>query len=191
MKRKPFEHNRAFSLLELFLAASILAIILVVSMTLLSTGVNTSSRSALQGSVQEEAGRSVERLARELKDSGEASTGWEVGVDPSPYDQFYNEEVMKISFSRCVGYDAELELLQWSPVVTYEFVPGAGAQPGTLNRTEGGSTTTVCDHVNAFTVRYDPTKSTVVIMLTVQQENPESRGHFVRASYTTTVGLRN
>jgi len=191
VRPRAHDNDRGFTLLEVFLAAAILAIILVVTMTLWSAGVRTSSRSALQGSVQEEAGRAMERLARELKDSGEQSTGWQVGVDPAPYDQFYGQDVGRISFSRCVGYDAGLELLEWSPVVTWEFVPGAGAQPGTLVRTENGNATPVCSNVNAFTLRYEADRSTVVITLVIQQENPESRGQFVRASYTTTVALRN
>ena len=97
----------------------------------------------------------------------------------------------RISFSRCVGYDPALEMLQWGPVVTYDYEAPVGAEPGKLVRTENGTTVSVCDHVSAFTVCYLPDDSLVSVTLTVEREDPESPEHTIRASYTTSVRLRN
>ena len=82
-------------------------------------------------------------------------------------------------------------MLQWGPVVTYEWGPPSGDEPGKLVRTEGGTRVIVCDHVSEFVVCYQPDDSVVVITVTVTRASPVSRGHFVRASYATTVKLRN
>jgi len=75
--------------------------------------------------------------------------------------------------------------------VRYEFIEQVGADPGKLARTENGVTVTVCDNVADFVLQYNPDESLVSFMLTVQRENPESRGQFIRAAYTTSVRLRN
>ena len=145
----------------------------------------------MQGMVQEEARHVVAAIVRELKDSGEECTGWEIGLNPDPPSQYYEQEASRISFSRCIGYDPALEMLQWGPAVTYELDPAVGEEPAKLARTENGVRVGVCDHVGAFTVCYMPDDSLVVITLTVQREDPESRGDLIRASYTTSVRLRN
>lgn len=191
MRQVTAKSVKAFSLLELLIASVIMVILIGASFSLLRTGLGASSTTVTQGIVQERARGVVEALAREMKDTGEQCTGWEVGLDPDPVSQHYGQDVSKISFSRCVGYDPALEMLQWGSVVTYEHEPAQGEEPGKLVRTEGGAHVTVCDHVTEFAVCYQPDESAVVITLTVQRESPESRGHFISASYATTVKLRN
>jgi len=191
MKTPPNGSRAGFTLLEVLLTAALVALILIASVGLLSSGMKTTAQSVTQGSVQEEADRVLERLGRELKDSGVTSTGWEIGINPSPADQFYGQEVTRISFSRCTGYDADMEMLQWGPVVSYQYIAADGAEPGRLVRSENGTTVTVCDNVQDFAACYDADESLMTIRVTVQRENPGSRGHFIRASYTTSVRLRN
>jgi Tfp pilus assembly protein PilV len=191
MRRERAHSDRAFTLIELFLAAALVAMILIVSISLLSTGWQTSAQSTAQGSVQAEADRLIERLARELKDSSEQSTGWQVGANPSPADQFYGQPVSRISFSRCTGYDPGLEALEWSPVVTYNFVPPFNGQVGRVTRTENNFTVTVCEQVQTFEIVYDADERMVNVTLVVQRNNPLDAGRAVRAAYTTGVRLRN
>jgi prepilin-type N-terminal cleavage/methylation domain-containing protein len=185
------ESRKAFSLLEVLLVSVIMAVILAVTINLVRSGLSASSRTVTQGATQEEACRVVDALSRELKDSGEGCTGWAVGLNPSPPSQYYGQDVSRISFSRCIGYDPTLELLQWGPVVTYEYQNAVGDEPGKLARTEGGVRVTVCDHVSQFLVHYMPDNSVVVVTLTVECDDPESPGHTIRASHTRNVRLRN
>jgi Tfp pilus assembly protein PilE len=191
MRESIGKSRRGFTLLEMAVVALTMAVILVTTILLLKAGLGASSRSAAQGMVQEEARRSVERIARELKDSSEESTGWEVGVNPVPYTQYYDNDVSRISFSRCTGYDATHDLLQWGPVVVYEHQPAAGSEPGKLVRLENGARMTVCDHVSEFAVHYQPDDKVMIVSLTVQTPDLESPGHVVRASYSDRVKLRN
>ncbi len=184
--------GKGFGLLELVVVTALAGVILLLTMGLLRTGLGTSSRSATQGTVQEEARRTVESVMRELKDSGESSTGWEIGVMPNPYTQYYDTDVNRIRFSRCIGYDAATDLLLWGPAVTYVHEPpSAGGEPGKLMRIENGVQTRVCDHVTAFTVRYVPDERLIIVSLTVEMPDPESRTHTIRADCTERVRLRN
>ena len=183
--------RKGFTLLEVVLAALIAGAALAVAVTFLRAGMGASSRTMTQGVVQERVRQVVEVMVRELKDTGETCTGWTVGENPNPAGQYYDQDVSVISFSRCVGYDPALEMLQWGPVVTYEYGPPVGEEPGKLVRTENGMRTEVCDHVGAFTARYVQEDSAVTVTLTVERADPENAEHTIRASYTTSVRLRN
>lgn len=191
MRRSGRNSTRAFTLLEVLIASLLLAVMLAVSINLLRAGMSTSSGTVTQGIVQEEARHVVEAFVRELKDAGEVCTGWEVGPNPDPSTQYYGQDVGTISFSRGIGYDPALEMLQWGPVVTYEYEEAVGEEPGKLVRTEGGVRTAVCNYVSDFRVCYEPNDSVVTVTLAVQRLDPDSPDHFVRASYSTSVKLRN
>jgi len=191
MRRLRKESRKAFTLLEVLLVSVIAAVILAATINLVRSGIAASSRTVAQGAVQEEVCRVVDALSRELKDAGEECTGWAVGPNPSPPSQYYGQDVSKISFSRCIGYDPALELRQWGPVVTYEHEGAVGDEPGKLTRTEGGVCVVVCDRVSQFLVRYTQDNSVVVVTLTVECDDPESPGHTIRASHTRNVRLRN
>ncbi|KPJ53698.1 MAG: hypothetical protein AMS16_05155 [Planctomycetes bacterium DG_58] len=183
--------GKAFSLLEMLVASLIMVLLVGASINLLRAGLGTSSATVAQGVVQDQARAGAETLARELKDTGVECTGWAVGANPDPVSQYYGQEVNQISFSRCVGYDPALEMLQWGPVVTYQWEPPAGDEPGKLLRTEGGTKIIVCSYVSQFVACYEPDDSVMVITLTVTHPYPGQPGHFVRASYATAVKLRN
>ncbi|HUW58111.1 MAG TPA: hypothetical protein VMZ92_15845 [Planctomycetota bacterium] len=182
---------KAFTLLEVLLAAVLVGVMLAVGITFLRAGMGASSRTMTQGVVQERVRQVVEVMVRELKDTGETCTGWTVGENPDPADQYYGQDVAVISFSRCVGYDPALELLQWGPVVTYEYEPPVGEEPGKLVRTEDGTRVNVCDNVSAFTVCYVQEDSAMTVTLTVECADPGNAEHTIRVSYTTNVNLRN
>lgn len=183
--------TRGFTLLELAVVTLIAGVILAATVGLLRAGLGSSSRSATQGLAQEEARRTVEAIARELKDSGESSTGWEVGVSPNPYTQYYDNDVRRVRFSRCVAYDAVNDLRLWGPMVTYEHQPASGAESGKLVRTENGVQMPVCDHVSAFAFRYVPDERLAILSLTVEHVDPGNRDHVIRADCTKRVRLRN
>ncbi len=191
MQLNGIERVRGFTLLEVMIVAAMVAAILLMSMSMTWLGVQTAARSSAQSSVQGQARNAVEAIARELKDSSENSSGWEIGENPTPYDEFYGQDVGKISFSRCVGYDAELELLQWSVAVTYEFTPPDGDEPGKLTRTINGIRMVVCDRVSAFIVNYSPDAGSCEITVTVSTTDPVDPGLVTRASYSTSQVLRN
>jgi hypothetical protein len=166
-------------------------VVFLLTFDVVQSGVKLSSRSAAQGMVQENARQVVETIVREVKGAGEDCTGWEVGVNPDPVDQFYDQEVGRISFSRCVGYDSGLELMEWGPVVTYEFEPAIGDEPGKIVRIENGTRVAVCNNVTTFTVTYDSGSSVLAVSATLQVEDPESPGNMIGASYTGNAKLMN
>ena len=180
-----------FSLLEVLLASVITALIMAVSVNALLRGLGVNSQCLTQGTVQEQARHSVESLVRELKDSSEGCTGWAVGLNPDPVGQYYDQDVIQVSFSRCTGYDPALELRQWGPVVTFSYQPAQGAEPGKLLRTENGVQTVICDNVSDFHVHYVAQNGQFQVTVTVVRDNPQSPGHTIRASHTGTVKLRN
>jgi prepilin-type N-terminal cleavage/methylation domain-containing protein len=183
--------GRGFTLLETLIVATIAAVILGVTMALLQAGLGTSQRSATQGEVQEEARRTVEAIAREMKDSSEASAGWMVGANPSPYAQYYDTDVSVISFSRCVGYDTTRRMMLWGAPISYAFTPPSGSEPGKLTRAENGVQVSACDHVTAFTAHYDPNDRRMILSLTVERPDPNQASYAIRADCVKQVRLRN
>ena len=183
--------SRAFTLIEVLIASVIAAMILALSIHFMMAGLGVHTRCLTQGTIQDQARQGIETIIRELKDSGEGCTGWAVGINPNPASQFYDQDVTRVGFSRCVGYDPAQDLLLWGPVVSYSFQPAQGAEPGKLVRTESGVPTLVCDRVVDFHVRFLPMTAKFQVTLTVQCPDPESPGHFIRASYQSSVKLRN
>lgn len=186
-----FKSECGFSLLEVMVASVLIGLVMAVGVHCMLRGIGVNSRALTQGSVQELARSTVEALLRELKDSGESCTGWAVGLNPAPASQYYDQDVTQLSFSRCIGYDAALDTLQWGSVVTFSYQPAQGDEPGKVIRTENGVQTIVCDRVSDFRACYFAVDGQLQLTLTVTDEDPQSPGHLIVASHTASVTLRN
>lgn len=180
-----------FTLLEVLIASVLLGLVLAVGVHCLMAGMRVDERTMTQGTVQEQTRQTLDKIVRELKDSGEGCTGWAIGLNPSPATQYYDQDVTRISFSRCTGYNAATDLLTWGPVETFSYQPAQGAEPGKVVRTENGVQTMICDGVSDFHMRYVSTEGRLELTLTVVRRDPESPGHTINASHTTSVKLRN
>ena len=183
--------SKGFSLLEVLLASMFIAMAVGVGVHCLVAGIRVNDRTLTQGMVQELARQSLERMVRELKDSGEGCTGWSVGLNPSPANQYYDQYVTRVSFSRCTGYNTGADMLTWGPVVTLSYQAAQGAEPGKAVRTQNGVQTTICDGVSDFRMKYISVEGSLELTLTVMRRDPESPGHWIRSSHTTSVKLRN
>ena len=180
-----------FTLIEVLLASVLLAAAMGIAVHCLLAGLKVNSRTLTQGTVQEQARQHLDAMVRELKDSGEGCTGWAIGINPNPANQFYNIDVTQVCFSRCTGYDATNDQLLWGPVIKLSFLPPQGAEPGKVVRTESGVQTLVCDNVADFRVHYVSLTGELRLTLTVARWDPVSAGHVVCSSHTTSVKLRN
>ena len=184
-------NERGFTLIEVLLALVLAALVMGAALTFFLTGIGANSRCLTQGSVLEEARRAVEAMTQEVKDSSESCTGWEIGVDPLPPDQYYDTEVTQVSFSRCIGYDTTLDLPEWGPVVTFGYEPAQGDEPGKIFRMSGGVKTYTCDSVANFYMKYLSGTGQIEVMVAVSRRDPESPDHMICAAHTALVSLRN
>ncbi|GEM_PF-3934155 len=180
-----------FTLLEVLIASVLIALAVAVGVHALLVGIGVNSRTLTQGTVQEQARQCLEVMVREFKDSGEGCTGWAVGVNPNPADQYYDQDVTQISFSRCTGYDPSADLLEWGPIEAFRYQPAQGAEPGKVVKVAGGGETVICDSASDFRMKYLRDEGSIELTLTVLRADPQSPGHYIRASHTTSVKLRN
>ena len=101
-----------FTLIEVLISMSILVFLAGVTLIALNATLKMEKSTTASAYVNREAERMVQEVARDIRYSGTTCDGWNFPLDTA---------VTSISFSRCTGWDAQLEQPTWGPVLTYDW----------------------------------------------------------------------
>jgi prepilin-type N-terminal cleavage/methylation domain-containing protein len=169
--------RRAFTLIEVVIAASIMAIVMLFVVGAMNTSLTAANFDMAMTTLNKDLRTSIDRITSELRDGGgdEFDNNYVTTHDPVTA----TVSAPTVSFRRRTGLaGAEDGLvagnsvaLNWSPVITYALVDSANETSGdgvdddndgliderSLMRTENGVTVMVVDNVMAFDVTRDPT----------------------------------
>lgn len=170
----PARSNRAFSLLEVIIAASIMTVVMLFVVGAMSTSLDAASFDMASTAITKDLRKSVDRINRDLRDAGgdEFNNNFVTTHAPGAATT-----VPTVSFRRRTGLNtmdsanvpitvATSAATNWGGIISYQLAAGTNEIQGnavdddgdglideqSLTRTEGGVTVMVVDNVLAFTV---------------------------------------
>jgi len=199
--RRPSSRG-GFSLVEMLVATSILAVALVLTGTSVSLAFRAGKTTTVTGLARSRAEKLVQQIARDIRYSSSSSDGWDF---PSEAQNTI------LSFSRCTGWDASLAQPTWGPVITYEWLSDDAAgeiedgidnngngvvDEGNLYRQRGnGPRVLIGRNVERGSLLFwrEETENgeVITIRIGVAMPNPAHPDSVARGTYETEVCLRN
>ncbi|MFH0963022.1 MAG: prepilin-type N-terminal cleavage/methylation domain-containing protein [Planctomycetota bacterium] len=191
-----------FTLVEVLVATSILAFLAGVTLTALDATLKMEKSTTLNSHLNRQAEILVQEIARNIRYSGVTSDGWDFPLDTA---------VTSIAFSRCTGWDAQLDQPAWGPVITYQWEIDSDAgelddgldnnhngiiDEGVLYRQVGTSVRVpVARNVEKasllFYREHVNSRDVVTARLGVARRDPAHPNSIVRGAFETEVTLRN
>lgn len=203
------KHLRAFTLLESIVTLGVFSTLLLViaTTTIEMQGFNANLVARTDLSVR--GGRVLRQVRRELRQSGwqDAATD-RVAVPATPggvavtVQESAAAAVAVLSFQRRVALGSASSADDWGPQIVYTIVPagtfaGVAGAPNrfTLQRSEGGLTTTVASNVSALSVTRAPNDDTILVEFEVLERDPRAAGgasaQALRRRYRSRILLLN
>lgn len=199
--------RRAFSLLEVVVAGSVMTVVMLFVAGATASSVGSANYDFAASRLAGDLRRSIDLLTSELRDAG----GDEFNNDyvGAPLTYAAGGNATAVTFRRRIALnsvDSTTTLNNWGPQITYQLTNGIGEIAGNgldddgdglvdesrLTRTQGALTTDVCDNVVAFTLQRAATSDSIQISLTLGRPylNNGVRSFFAQVA-TTRVTLRN
>ena len=199
--------RRAFSLLEVVVAGSVMTGVMLFVAGATSTSISAANYDMSASRITGDLRRSLDLMASELRDAG----GDEFNNDyVAPQTYTAGGNAATISFRRRTALntvDSTTTLNNWGTPISYQLSNGAGGEVagnGTdddgdglvdefrLTRTQNGVTTDVCDNVVTFTVSRDAASDDLQLRLVIARPYvANGLRSFLAQVGTTRVTLRN